>query len=178
MLNPTNLSLLFGITSTRTSAKSGSKCLRRPNSSFLHVVFVDRKWFYTCSLVSRRDSEKNAQSASRHAPFQKRNLKNFLWRGTAHPQTPPHWGEGSPDLTPSVPSAPRLSRLRRSTAVIPTFTINRRPCSWPRKPDCDNWKNIYWLTSSNPLNILNTSIISPRRLHVSKVVSLSNRNLS
>ena len=52
--------------------------------------------------------------------FQVINLKKFLGRSTAPPQTPPHWGSEKPssDPTPSAPTAPRSSRLRRSTPRV------------------------------------------------------------
>ena len=49
---------------------------------------------------------------SRH--FQTQNRKIFWGGGNAPSQTPPHWGGGHPLPKPHL-SAPRYSRLRRST---------------------------------------------------------------
>ena len=35
--------------------------------------------------------------------FQKQNFRNYLWRGTAPPQTSPPWGGGVPSPTPHTP---------------------------------------------------------------------------
>jgi len=52
-------------------------------------------------------------------PFWDEKFINFLWRGTAPPQTPP----------PSPPTAPRFSRLRRSTCDPPMFQWRWRPAA-------------------------------------------------
>ena len=51
--------------------------------------------------------------------FQDRNLKNFLGRGTARPQTSPHWGgRNLPDPTPP----PR--RLDRRAFGVPHLALS------------------------------------------------------
>ena len=53
--------------------------------------------------------------------FQDRNLKNFPVRGTAPPQTSPHWGgrNPSPDPTPR-----RLQRLDRRAFGAPHLGLS------------------------------------------------------
>ena len=55
--------------------------------------------------------------------FQDRNLKNFLVRGTAPPQNPPHWGgrNHSPYPTPPL-GAPHLA-LSALGFMCPVFSV-------------------------------------------------------
>jgi len=61
--------------------------------------------------------------------FQDRNLKIFLGRGTALPQTPPHWGgrNHSPDRTPP----PRRSTPRAFGARFYASRIFSADCWQP-----------------------------------------------
>ena len=69
--------------------------------------------------------------------FSDEKFINFLGRGTALPQTPP----------PSPPTAPRFSRLRRSTCDPPNVPVALTPMSKSvsgRDPDSDPDSDLYF----------------------------------
>jgi len=76
--------------------------------------------------------------------FQDRNLKNFLGRGTAPSQTPPHWREKFLPMADPTPPPLRLQRLNRRTFGAPhlalsAFGFMRPVFSMPifGNPNCD-----------------------------------------
>ena len=55
--------------------------------------------------------------------FQDKNLKNFPGRGTAPPQTSPHWGGRNPSPDPTSPCR-RLRRLDRRAFGAPPLALS------------------------------------------------------
>jgi len=68
--------------------------------------------------------------------FQDRNLKNFLERDTATPQTSPHWGGRNPSPYPTPPRR-RLRRLDRRAFGAPHLALSALGFM---RPSADCWQ--------------------------------------
>ena len=104
-----------------------------PNASFLRVKEATER-----QIILPR--------MRKNSPFRCQKSKNFLGRGHSPlPRPHPRWGGGTPPHTPppSAPSAPRFSRLRRSTSApsAPRSSRLRRSNSAPSAPRSSHFCN-------------------------------------